>query len=549
MRLMNSGFTYFLLFFGALTSAVSFAQAPNSVNILTKPNLSSVPWDVDDDGKAEALTDGLLFLRYSFGLRSDVLVQGVVSESSSYTAAIEVEQAVARVIKASGDIDGDGEVKPLTDGLLLLRYLFGLRGDALATGVVGQGALRTGNVALETYLESPQQIANNIPAFTSGSTFTASENQMSIGSVAASDADGDDLIFALSGTDAGALAVNSISGLLEFTTPADYEIKRSYSVSVSVSDGISTVTQDLIISVSDVSETPAFTSSMTFSAFENQTSIGSVTASSGDGDNLIFALSGADAGSLTIDSDSGLLAFTSPADFETKDSYSVTVSVSDGISTATQDLIIAVSDVSEAPAFTSSVTFNALENQTSIGLVTASDDDGDNLTFLLSGADAGSLTINSESGLLEFTTPADYETKDSYSVTVSVSDGISTVTQDLTIAVTDVSENVTQTIAVSVVSSGYGYAYTIDGSQRKSLSFQVGTTYRLTHSTGHPLRFSTIADGSHNGSSAFTVGVTQTSGVTSIVVSDNTPTVLYYYCSVHSGMGGSVNVIGVSVGY
>mgnify|MGYP001319930304 CR=1 FL=1 len=185
MRLMNSGFTYFLLFFGALTSAVSFAQAPNSVNILTKPNLSSVPWDVDDDGKAEALTDGLLFLRYSFGLRGDVLVQGVVSESSSYTAAIEVEQAVARVIKASGDIDGDGEVKPLTDGLLLLRYLFGLRGDALATGVVGQGALRTGNVALETYLESPQQIANNMPAFTSGSTFTASENQMSIGSVAA----------------------------------------------------------------------------------------------------------------------------------------------------------------------------------------------------------------------------------------------------------------------------------------------------------------------------------------------------------------------------
>ena len=29
------------------------------------------------------------------------------------------------------DIDGDGESKPLTDGLLLIRYLFGFSGDSL----------------------------------------------------------------------------------------------------------------------------------------------------------------------------------------------------------------------------------------------------------------------------------------------------------------------------------------------------------------------------------------------------------------------------------
>ena len=35
------------------------------------------------------------------------------------------------------DIDGDGESKPLTDGLLLIRYLFGFSGDSLISGAIG----------------------------------------------------------------------------------------------------------------------------------------------------------------------------------------------------------------------------------------------------------------------------------------------------------------------------------------------------------------------------------------------------------------------------
>ena len=42
-----------------------------------------------------------------------------------------------------GDIDGDGNVDALTDGLLLLRYLFGLSGDTLTVGVVASNATRT----------------------------------------------------------------------------------------------------------------------------------------------------------------------------------------------------------------------------------------------------------------------------------------------------------------------------------------------------------------------------------------------------------------------
>ena len=42
------------------------------------------------------------------------------------------------------DIDGNGEIDALTDGLLLtLRYLFGLEGETLVAGVVAADATRT----------------------------------------------------------------------------------------------------------------------------------------------------------------------------------------------------------------------------------------------------------------------------------------------------------------------------------------------------------------------------------------------------------------------
>ncbi|MED6344861.1 MAG: 1,4-beta-D-glucan glucohydrolase, partial [Pseudomonadota bacterium] len=83
-------------------------------------------WDIDDDGRADALTDGLFFLRYTFGLRGDALISGLISSGSEYTTASDIERELALVYDASGDIDGDGNVDALTDGLLLLRYLFGL---------------------------------------------------------------------------------------------------------------------------------------------------------------------------------------------------------------------------------------------------------------------------------------------------------------------------------------------------------------------------------------------------------------------------------------
>ena len=51
------------------------------------------------------------------------------------------------------DIDGDGEAKPLTDGLLLIRYLFGFSGESLISGAIGAGATRRSAQEVEAYIQ------------------------------------------------------------------------------------------------------------------------------------------------------------------------------------------------------------------------------------------------------------------------------------------------------------------------------------------------------------------------------------------------------------
>ncbi|MDA9955104.1 hypothetical protein N9D54_02310 [Gammaproteobacteria bacterium] len=101
------------------------------------------------------------------------------------------------------------------------------------------------------------------------------------------------------------------------------------------------------------------------------------------------------------------------------------------------------------------------------------------------------------------------------------------------------------TIAVSVAANnaGSGNVYVIEGTQKKAITLEVGKTYTFTHSTSHPFKFSTTSNGTHEGGSEYTTGVTtSTVGSTVIEVTANTPTTLYYYCSIHSGMGGTVSI-------
>ena len=86
---------------------------------------------------------------------------------------------------------------------------------------------------------------------------------------------------------------------------------------------------------------------------------------------------------MSINSSSGVLTFNSAPDYETKSSYSVIVTASDGTNSSTQNITVNLTNLNDnTPSITSSATFSADENQT-IGTVTATDADGDTLSYSL----------------------------------------------------------------------------------------------------------------------------------------------------------------------
>ena len=58
------------------------------------------------------------------------------------------------VIPLTLDVDGDGQILPLTDGLLTLRYEFGFRGATLITAAVGPQCTRCDAPSIVAYLDS-----------------------------------------------------------------------------------------------------------------------------------------------------------------------------------------------------------------------------------------------------------------------------------------------------------------------------------------------------------------------------------------------------------
>ena len=60
----------------------------------------------------------------------------------------------------------------------------------------------------------------------------------------------------------------------------------------------------------------------------------------------------------------------------------------------------------------------------------------------------------------------------------------------------------------------------------------------------HPFKFSEISDGVHAGGLSYDTGVTYTQGTNAFsFVPENGASDLYYYCSVHSGMGGKIRIL------
>lgn len=228
------------------------------------------------------------------------------------------------------------------------------------------------NTDRQTLAVTVANLNDNAPVLTSfGGAAAAAlnllENSVVAATIAAADADGTPLSYAITGgTDAALFTIDATTGVLSFVTPPDFEAPtdsngdRTYDIIVGASDGLNSVSQALTITITNANDNaPVITSNgagatATIIMAENATDVTTVTATDADGSAPTFVIAGgADAALFAINALTGALSFINAPDYENrldtdKDGiYQVLVRATDGTNVDDQLLSINISDVNE----------------------------------------------------------------------------------------------------------------------------------------------------------------------------------------------------------
>ena len=121
---------------------------------------------------------------------------------------------------------------------------------------------------------------------------------------------------------------------------------------------------------------------------------------------------------------------------------SFTYTVTQGSKSGTGTVTMTVSAVDDPPELSISASQSVDENTTpSYTVASAKDVDGEDQTLTMSGTDSESFDLSS-TNILTFKTAPDFETKSSYTITFTVTDGITEVTKDVIFTIIDINEQI-----------------------------------------------------------------------------------------------------------
>ena len=252
---------------------------------------------------------------------------------------------------------------------------------------------------------------NNPPVLSSIGNKSVNEGQTLSFTISATD-DGDTLIYTATNLPSGA----SFDGNTQtFSwTPANNQAGTYSNITFQVSDGSLTDSQDVTITVVNTNRAPVLGAIADITVNEGDTITLNPTATDPDEDALTFSYSG------------WMNSPTYSTNFSDAGIHTVTVTVSDGSLTDSQDVTITVVNTNRAPVLGAIADITVNEGATITLNPTATDPDGDTLTYTYSG------WMSSAS----YTTG--YNDVGTHIVTVTVSDGSLTDLKDVTIIVNDV---------------------------------------------------------------------------------------------------------------
>ncbi len=208
--------------------------------------------------------------------------------------------------------------------------------------------------------------------------------------------------------------------------------------------------KDILSTGIKINESPVI-ADQAFSIEENsakETIIGTLVATDPESEPLSFEIvSGNEKGVFSLDATTGKISVANDKglDYESEKEHAFIVSVSDGTIANSATVTITVNDVNEAPEFVTqelSVDENS-EKETLIGTIVAKDPESDKLNYrIASGNKHNAFTLDLATGELSVNDPAffDYETGNKFTLTISTSDGVNTISARIDINIEDVNE-------------------------------------------------------------------------------------------------------------
>jgi uncharacterized repeat protein (TIGR01451 family) len=315
----------------------------------------------------------------------------------------------------------------------------------------------TNNSVSESTSIAPADTPNQAPVLSplSDQTLTLGDT-LSI-TVSATDADGDNLSFSLGSPLSGA-TIDASSGEWTWTPGTTGTFNQTISVA---DDGLPPLSdeQTISITVNPVNQAPILENLGNQAIALGNTLNFTASAADPDGNHLTFSLDNAPAGA-TIDANSGIFTWTP----DTADTFNVTVIVTDdGVIPLTdqETLTITVSQSDQAPPVLNEIGNQAVSLGSPFSLTaSATDSDGDNLTFSLDNAPTGA-TIEANTGRFNWTP----DTLGTFNATIKVTDdGIPPLSDEETISITVVPAtnlSITQTASSQKVVAGGQMTYTL----------------------------------------------------------------------------------------
>jgi len=165
------------------------------------------------------------------------------------------------------------------------------------------------------------------------------------------------------------------------------------------------------------------------------------------GSPYTLSVSSASNGTTSIsESSPDQITYTPNQNFNGQDSFSYTIT--QGNLSSSADISVSILAINDAPLINLATSINYSENDTEAINTSIVDVDGDELDITLSGDDADFFSFSNN--LLTFISPPDFETKSSYSITITVSDGVLTDEKIITINIIDINEQLGYKVPTSI---------------------------------------------------------------------------------------------------